>query len=189
MIIIVKNKIIQGDNMNKIILSTVLAFFLVGCSDSDVQEKKEATKVEVSKAKERVVSAPKEEVQHSEQAVTKTPQEKVKQVLQEAKKLANKEVEAPAVEEVPKEIATVTTSSNAKALFTKCAGCHGMQGEKRALAKSQIIKGWDAAKVQHALKGYKDGTYGGASKNLMKSQVANLSDADINALAEYISTL
>ncbi|WP_421716937.1 c-type cytochrome [Arcobacter arenosus] len=74
-------------------------------------------------------------------------------------------------------------------LYQSCAACHGINAEKAALGKSQIIKGWDAAKIETALKGYKDGSYGGAMKGVMKGQVARLSDADIKALAEYISKM
>lgn len=74
-------------------------------------------------------------------------------------------------------------------LFKKCASCHGATAEKAALNKSQIIKGWDAAKTEAALKGYKDGSYGGAMKGLMKGQVGAYSDADIAAVAAYIATL
>ena len=72
-------------------------------------------------------------------------------------------------------------------LFKKCAACHGANAEKSALGKSQVIAGWAADKTEAALKGYKDGSYGGAMKGLMKGQVATLSDADIKALAEHIS--
>ncbi len=75
------------------------------------------------------------------------------------------------------------------ALYKKCAGCHGMKAEKKALNKSQVIQGWDAAKIEAALKGYKDGSYGGAMKGLMKGQVASYDDAKIKAVAEYISKL
>ncbi|WP_320034213.1 c-type cytochrome [Halarcobacter sp.] len=74
-------------------------------------------------------------------------------------------------------------------LFKACATCHGANAEKSALNKSQIIKGWDAAKIEAALHGYKDGSYGGAMKGVMKGQVARLSDADIKALAGYISAM
>ena len=37
------------------------------------------------------------------------------------------------------------------------------------------------------MKGYKDGSYGGPMKGVMKGQVTKLSDADIQALAEQIS--
>lgn len=73
------------------------------------------------------------------------------------------------------------------ASFAPCASCHGATAEKSALGKSQIIKGWEASKVEAALKGYKDGTYGGAMKGVMKGQVARLSDADIKDLAAQIS--
>ncbi len=74
-------------------------------------------------------------------------------------------------------------------LYAPCAACHGINAEKAALGKSQVIKGWDAAKIETALKGYKDRSYGGAMKGVMKGQVARLSDADIKALAEYISKM
>ncbi|KAB7885408.1 MAG: cytochrome C [Arcobacter sp.] len=78
---------------------------------------------------------------------------------------------------------------NAQALFGACAGCHGQNGEKPALGKSQVIQGWDKAKVIEALNGYKDGSYGGVMKGVMKGQVATKSDAEIDALAEFISNL
>ena len=45
------------------------------------------------------------------------------------------------------------------------------------MSKSEIIK---------ALKGYKNGSYGGAMKGLMKGQVAKLSTADIVKIATEI---
>ena len=74
-------------------------------------------------------------------------------------------------------------------LYKKCAGCHGASGEKVALSKSQVIKGWEKEKLATALKGYKDGSYGGAMKGLMKGQVATYSDEDIDAVSAYISGL
>lgn len=84
---------------------------------------------------------------------------------------------------------TFLFASNGEALYKACAGCHGANGEKPALGKSQIIKAWDEAKTIEALKGYKTGTYGGVMKGVMKGQVARLSDDDIKALAGYISNL
>ena len=81
------------------------------------------------------------------------------------------------------------TDERIKTLFVKCAGCHGANAEKSALGKSQIIKGWDITKTQNALSGYKNGSYGGAMKGVMKGQVARLSDADIKEIAEKISKL
>ena len=67
-----------------------------------------------------------------------------------------------------------------------CAGCHGQHFEKHAMGKSKIVKDMSKADILVALKGYKDGTYGGAMKGLMKGQVAALSDADMKAMAEMI---
>ncbi len=91
-------------------------------------------------------------------------------------------------------LASVTAISlmaaDGASLYKKCAGCHGMNGEKKALGKSAPIKGWSKEEIVKALKGYKAGTrnvYGMGM--LMKGQVAGLSDAEIEALAEYISNL
>ncbi|MFT7860598.1 MAG: c-type cytochrome, partial [Sulfurimonas sp.] len=81
------------------------------------------------------------------------------------------------------------TALSADANFAKCSACHGVNGEKPALGKSKVIQGWKAEKTLAALKGYKEGTYGGAMKGVMKGQVANLSEADMKALAKHIEGL
>ncbi len=70
--------------------------------------------------------------------------------------------------------------------FTKCAGCHGAAGEKAALGKSKVISEMSKADVAAALKGYKDGSYGGAMKGLMVAQVKDLTDADVAEIAAKI---
>ncbi|MGB6018879.1 MAG: c-type cytochrome [Sulfurimonadaceae bacterium] len=72
------------------------------------------------------------------------------------------------------------------AAYKKCAGCHGASGEKVALGKSKVISDMSKADIVVALKGYKDGTYGGPMKGIMKGQVAALSDADMQAIADII---
>jgi len=74
-------------------------------------------------------------------------------------------------------------------LYKRCAGCHGINGEKKALGKSMTITGWEQDKTIAALKGYKDGSYGSVMKGVMKGQVASLSDEEIQALAQHIETL
>ena len=76
--------------------------------------------------------------------------------------------------------------AGAPAAYQKCAGCHGATGEKVALGKSKVIKDMSKADVVAAIKGYKDGTYGGPMKGLMKGQVAALNDADIQAIADFV---
>lgn len=82
---------------------------------------------------------------------------------------------------------SATAAEDGAALYKKCASCHGAAGEKPALGKSKIIKDLSAAQITTALKGYKDGSYGGAQKGLMKGQVASLNDAQITAIAAHIS--
>ena len=67
-----------------------------------------------------------------------------------------------------------------------CAGCHGKSFEKKAMGKSKVVSEMSKEDIVKALKGYKDGSYGGAMKGLMKGQVASLSDADIASIADSI---
>lgn len=86
-------------------------------------------------------------------------------------------------------IAAATAASLSAASLAACAGCHGADFSKAALGKSQIVKGWDAAKIEASLKGYKDGTYGGPMKGVMAGQVKNLSEADIKDIASQIAAI
>ena len=85
--------------------------------------------------------------------------------------------------------AAATAASLSAASIAACAGCHGASFEKAAMGKSQIVKGWDAAKIEASLKGYKDGTYGGPMKGVMAGQVKNLTDADIADIAKQIAAM
>ena len=84
-------------------------------------------------------------------------------------------------------LGTLLASSAVYAASTAaCAGCHGQHFEKVAMGKSKVVKDMSEADILISLKGYKDGTYGGAMKGLMKGQVANLSNADMAAMAKSI---
>ena len=93
-----------------------------------------------------------------------------------------------------KKIIILTVASLTMALgntgYAKCTGCHGVAGEKKALGKSAVITGQDVELTIKQLNGYKDGSlnkYG--LGGLMKGQSRDMSDEDIRAMAEYISTL
>lgn len=86
-------------------------------------------------------------------------------------------------------IVTSLMAGEGENLYKKCAACHGMNGEKKALNKSQVIAGWSEDKLITAIKGYKDGSYGGAMKGIMKGQVNSLNDAQIEKVAKHIATL
>lgn len=86
-------------------------------------------------------------------------------------------------------VATTSLFANGgDVLFKKCAGCHGVKAEKKALGKSKIVANMSKDEIVKALQGYKAGTYGGVMKGVMRGQVANLEEKDIVALAQYITT-
>jgi len=86
--------------------------------------------------------------------------------------------------------AAAAPAVDGKALYAKCAGCHGQDGKTKALGKSAPIAGLDAKTVEEDLKGYKAGTLNKHGMGgVMKGQVAAFSDEQIKALADYISKL
>ena len=93
---------------------------------------------------------------------------------------------APMMSPAPMMMAPATDSMAAvdgKALYAaKCAGCHGADGSKG-------LKGKTAEYVTTALTGYRAKTFGGAKKEIMQARAALLSDADIKALAAFVSSL
>jgi len=169
----------------KIVLSALVALFLFGCNDNKSTSHEAAN---VAPAKSEVVEkvavveekvAPKEEkVVVAEEKVTPT----------ETKEAVVEEVAPIAKAETPKAEAA-TQNIDAAKLFVSCSSCHGAHAEKKALGKSKVIAGWKASQTVTALEGYKDGSYGGTMKAVMQGQAAKLSDAQINALAAYISKL
>jgi len=87
---------------------------------------------------------------------------------------------------------TVTARKNriqAPNVVKACMGCHGANFEKRALGKSKIVKNMSRANIITALKGYKNGSYGGTMKSLMFGQVQRLKNKDMDDIANYIISL
>lgn len=169
----------------KYTLSILTALMLLGCGgtqqESSAQTESSPVKAETAMNTEakpaglqKTIAPPLIEHETTVQKV-EAVKEEVVQKAEEAKTVTVQVVEEAAV--------------NGSVLFKKCASCHGQKAEKSALGKSQVIAGWDVSKIDKALHGYKDGSYGGAMKGLMKSQVQSLNDAQITALAEYISSL
>jgi cytochrome c553 len=191
------------------LLSAVVASLLfVGCGN-DTKEttaptaEKATEKSVVEKATEAASSA----VEATKEAATKAV-EKTAEVAKDAKKAveekateAKKVVEEKAtevkkaVEEKATEAKKAVTEKVADAkeavastVDTKaCAACHGAKFEKKAMGKSKIVKDMSKEDIIKALKGYKDGSYGGAMKGLMKGQVASFDDAKIEAVAGQIA--
>ena len=155
---------------------------IVGCSD----EKGTQKSTQESNTPQSVEKVVVKKVEDTEEKSVAQAVEKTKTVVADVTKKVEKSA-AKVKESVP--VAAAAPSVDGAKLFTVCSSCHGAHAEKKALGKSQIMKGWDETKTITALKGYKDGTYGGAMKAVMKGQVTKLSDDDIKALAKYISNL
>lgn len=173
----------------RLFVPVVCSLLLIGCSDSAVQNETQA---------QSVPSASETPAPASVQAETAAPEESAPAVMpQETAAPQTATVDTPAPESkkavapsapAPKSIAA--ESVDAGTMFgQKCASCHGSKGEKAALGKSQIIAQFNAQQIKDALHGYKEGTYGKDMKTLMQGQAKGLSDAQIDALATYISAL
>ena len=88
-------------------------------------------------------------------------------------------------------VVTLTTLS-VSGLFavdtTACIACHGKNFEKKALNVSKVVKEMSKEEIVAALKAYKAGTGGHTPmKATMQAQAKNLSDTDIEAIAEAIA--
>jgi len=158
----------------KILLSATLALLLLGCSN----EQSSSTKEEVTQSVEKVAKTVKKEVETTKKKVVKKSDEVVEKIVTTVEKKIVKETPKPVVLKI-----------DGAQLFSKCISCHGKNAEKKALNKSNVIKGWSTDKTITAINGYKDGSYGSSMKGVMKPQVSKLTEAEVQALAEYISKL
>lgn len=153
--------------MKKSIFTILLALAFVGCNENASEEKKT---IEQKENKEEIKTF----------SNTNFEQKVLAKTLNENNEKENLNLEIK--EDKEKFV-------NAEVLFKTCSSCHGLKAEKEALGKSQIIKAWDKDRLIMVLNGYKDGTYGGAMKNIMKQYVDKKTPEEIEALAEFISKL
>jgi len=143
----------------QIVLSVVVAsVFFIGCGDKTTESTKNETIKVETKAETKKVAIVKVE----------TKKEVVK------KEIMKKEV-----------LKVVDTGAS---LYMKCKSCHGANAQNKALGKSEIIKNWDASKIEKALKGYQSGTYGGAMKGVMIGQVKGMTENQIKLISQHISS-
>lgn len=169
----------------KIVISAVLALFLIGCSSDESKQvqNEEPTQIVQDVEQEIVVEEPEQEV-----IVEETEQETVVEDA-EQEIIIEDTVDLTEVGIVEDVVVVETSIEDGGVIYKACSTCHGVNAEKAALGKSKIIQGWSTDQVAEALYGYKNGTYGAAMKGIMKAQVSKLSDEDIELVAEYISTL
>jgi len=203
--------------MKKTVISLVAVGMIIftGCSD---EKEKSNTYVEqktpnvmsqeeksnlIDKAKEEA-SKVAEQVKESTNAVVEEVKKEATPMVESVKEDVTEKMEAVQAQvssatakvssEVEQKVEAVTQAmspqkSKGAELYAKCAACHGQKAEKKALGTSQIIKGWSVEQTVNSLKGYQNKSYGGNMKTIMIGQVANLSDEDIEALAQHISSL
>ncbi len=205
--------------MNKTIIisvATVAVLTFSGCGNQSKEESSknnttttvEKTTQEVKESASKVAEATKEvatkTVEKAKEATAKTV-EKAKEAVETTKEVAAKTTEAvkesatkateatkEAVTKAAQKVEKAVSSSNdkGKAVFAKCVSCHGADGKTKALGKSEIIAGQAVADLEKKLSEYKAGTRNVAGMGtLMNGQVKGLSDDDIKAVAEYISSL
>ncbi|MBU1667744.1 c-type cytochrome [bacterium] len=80
--------------------------------------------------------------------------------------------------------------ANGEELYKNCAGCHGDNGQKKALQQSAPIGGQASDTTIKQLTAYKNGElnqYG--LGNIMKMQLLTLTEENIRDLANYIAKL
>jgi len=161
---------------------------------SAATEAKEAATTAVEKTKEAVAEKATEAKEAAHAAVEKAT-ETATAAVDAAKESATSAVDSAkaavtSVTTAATEAVAAATGPDGKALFAKCAGCHGADGKTAALGKSAVIAGQAAADLETKIAGYKAGTLNVAGMGaLMKGQVAALSDADAKAIAAYVSGL
>jgi len=114
---------------------------------------------------------------------------KAEQLADQAK-IKAKEALAATKSKITEIIASADDAKASATLYAKCAGCHGKDGQTKALGKSEKIAGQTVATLTASIKEYKAGSrdVSGMGK-LMQTQVKEMSDADIEAVSVYITTM
>jgi cytochrome c553 len=72
-------------------------------------------------------------------------------------------------------------------LFAACAGCHGAQGKGNGDAAFPVIGGQDVKYLRNQLLAWRSGERRNSPGGAMNDAAKNLTDAEIDALAHYIS--
>lgn len=158
----------------------------------DTVDAAEAAKANITEA----VEAAKVAVADKTVEVAKAVKEKAAKLKEsDTTAIASETSETPALPtaapEAPETPASVPdTPPVSPAAYAKCKGCHGADGKTKALGKSAVIAGQDKETLITSLKAYQAGTKNVAGMgSLMKSQVATMSDEEIEAVAEYLSQI
>ena len=183
------------------------SMFLVGCGDSEPTGDGQVDTREVTKQPEPQapslqdsLSSVKEQAQKLvEQAKQASPQV-IEQVKQETAKVVDqvKQATPEVVDQVNKQAQAVSQSLSGDAepqertpvvdgqsAYTTCIGCHGAAGEGGVGPR---LAGQSAADLVAKMNAYRAGEQVGPMTAMMAPMAASLTDAEIQALADYITT-
>jgi cytochrome c553 len=160
-------------------------------TSSAVESAKQAASDAAEATKAKAAEVAKAAKAKAEEVAAEAKAEAAKVAAKAAEQAEQAKVKAAKAAEALKQRAAAATETKAPvepAAYAKCKGCHGADGKTKALGKSAILAGQEKAALIAAIKGYQAGTRNVAGMGmLMKGQVAGLSDADIEAVAEYLS--
>jgi len=142
----------------KLLSVIALTFTLSACNKKDTSDNTNEVNTQAqhevkTQAVKENIETKKEEIKQAVKDKIETKKEEIKQAVKEENKTEDMQVNLGA-----------------------CKGCHGANFEVRALGKSKIVADMTKDEVSNALIGYKEGTYGGSMKGVMKGQVAKYSN-------------
>ena len=85
--------------------------------------------------------------------------------------------------------ATVVNAADGTALYTAkmCQTCHGAEGKAPIMALYPKLNGQNKEYLAAQMKDIKSGKRNNGMSMAMKAMVANVSDAEFDAIAEYLS--
>jgi len=92
-------------------------------------------------------------------------------------------------------LSSITLSGTAaaqdgQALYTSkgCAACHGTAGKEPIMPNYPLLAGQNKAYLLEQMKDIKSGARSSGQAAVMKPMVANVTDDELKAIAEYLST-
>ncbi len=153
---------------------------------SKLQEAKEEVVNASELVQEKVVDTAKD----AKEQIVNTATSIKDSVEDTADKLISTDTQGNAKARTSTATAEKTDSNDMPDAYKKCVGCHGKDGKKKALNKSAIIASQDKQTLISSLNAYKDGTRNVSGMGMvMKGNVVGLSDADLEAIAIYLSNI
>jgi cytochrome c553 len=81
-------------------------------------------------------------------------------------------------------IASAAPAAEMPSLGARCLPCHGADG-RPALADVPVIAGQQPLYLSHAIRAYRDGQRAAGQAQVMHEIVKDMTDADIEALAQW----